>query len=206
MQKKSNLQTWFHWFTEWVREFVKKVRNPAERKLVIIQALQSRDSLCVARSVSRNTPGAVATWYITHQKYSNAHIIVALDNIRELKHFLQGKLPPENINVTRTHLISVQWLLRIGQHKRQIYKFKGAWLADLQGQSNSINAKASDVVKYLVLEVLNLPLTSGLSWENRIDKYNWEDAIISKCKIIAEQHNPHLRAVKRSDILGSNDI
>ena len=198
----TNLQNWFHWFVDWAKTFIQKLRNPAESKLIVINAVQSRDSLCVARSVLRNTPGAVATWYITHQHYPNAHIIVALDNISELRRFLQEPLPTDTANVIRTHLISVQWLIKIGKQRKQIYKLKGAWLADLQGRSNSINAKANDVVRYLVLEVVNLPATEGLSWENRIDKYMWEDAIVSKCKIIADRHNPYLKKVKSADITG----
>ncbi len=198
--KKTSLQSWFHWFTEWVRDFVRKARNPAERKLVIIESRQSRDTLGVAQSVMRPTPGAVSTWYITHSSYANAHIIVALDNIHELKQFLDDSEPAETQNVRRTHLISVQWLIKVGAKRKQLYKFKGAWLADLQGSSSSINAKASDVVKYLVLEILNLPATSGISWEARIDRFNWEEEIMSKCKIIADNHKAYLKPVKRSDI------
>jgi len=201
MQKKSNLQNWFHWFTDWMRDFVRKLSNNAESKLLVLDALQSRDSLCVARSVKRNTPGSVSTWYVTHQHYPNAHIIVALDNIRELKQFLDEPLPKDTVQIVRTHLISVQWLIKLGENRKQIYKFKGAWLADLQGRSQSINAKASDVVRYLVMEILNLPITSGISWEKRIDKYSWEEAIVSKCKLISENHNPHLKRVRGIEIM-----
>jgi hypothetical protein len=51
-----------------------------------------------------------------------------------------------------------------------------------------------------VLEILNLPATSGISWEARIDRFNWEEEIVSKCKIIADNHKPYLKPVKRSDI------
>jgi hypothetical protein len=205
MPKKSNLQNWFSWFTDWVRKFVSILHNPAEQKLLVLSALQSRDSLCVARSIQRNTPGAVATWYITHQHYTNAHIIVALDNIFELRQFLHEPLPTDTVQVTRTHLISVQWLIRVGQNRKQVFKFKGAWLADLQGRTSSVNAKASEVVKYLVMEILNLPGTAGISWESRIDKYNWEEAIVSKCRIIADNHKPYLKRVKGADILGNQN-
>lgn len=200
-QRKSDLQNWFHWFTEWVKDFVNKVRNPAERKLVVIETLLSRDEQCIARSVQRNTPGAVATWYITHSSHPNTHIIVALDNIYELKKFLEEPLPVDTVYVTRTHLISVQWLIKLGEKKKKVYKFKGAWLGDFQGRSSSINAKAGDVVRYLVLEILNLPATNGIGWDTRLDKYTWEDAIASKCKIISEAHNPHLKAVKKTDVI-----
>jgi hypothetical protein len=202
-KQKSSLQSWFGWFTDWVKHFVVLFRNPAERKLFVLSALQSRDSLCVARSIQRNTPGAVATWYITHQHYPNAHIIIALDNIFELKTFLHEPLPNDTLQITRTHLISVQWLIKVGQKRKQVYKFKGAWLADLQGRTSSVNAKASEVTKYLVMEVLNLPSTAGISWESRIDKYNWEEAIVSKCKIIADNHKPHLKRVKSTEIIMS---
>lgn len=204
MHNKTNLQNWFYWFTEWVKDFVHKIKNPAECKLVVIESLTSRDDLCIARSIIRPTPGSVATWYITHQLHPNMHIIVALDNIYELKKFLEEPLPTDTTHIVRTHLVSVQWLLKIGtkNRKRKIYKFKGAWLADLQGCSDSINAKAGDVIRYLVLEILNLPAISGISWVNRLDKYVWEDAIASKCGIIADNHKPHLKRVKKTDVIG----
>jgi hypothetical protein len=200
------MQNWFHWFTEWVKDFTRKIRNPAECKLVVLETLKSREELSVARSVRRSTPGAVTTWYITHQEYPNAHLIVALDNIWELKKFLGEPLPTDSSNVTRTHLVSVQWLIKVGHHRKRVYKLKGAWLADLQGQTNSINAKAGDVVRYLTLELLNLPGVPGISWESRIDRYNWEEALISKCRIISENHKPYLQKVRRADIVGSNEI
>lgn len=201
-QPKTNLQTWFEWFTDWIRDFVHKVKNSAERKLIMADHLQSHDAMTVARSVLRNTPGAVATWYVSHNSCPGTHLIIGLDNVFELKKFLEESIPDDTIRVCRTHLVSIQWLIRVGNTRKQVYKFKGAWLADLQGRTSSINAKASDVVRYLVLEILNLPSIPGISWEKRIDKYQWEDAIESKCRVIADNHQPHLKKIRRLDIIG----
>lgn len=203
--QKSNLQTWFQWFTNWVRDFAQKLRSSAERKLLVVDTLESRDGCTIARSVLRNTPGSVVTWYIGHKNFPNVHLIIALDNIFELKKFLEEPIPDDTVHVCRTHLISIQWLLRVGKNRRQVYKFKGAWLGDFQGRSDSINAKASDVVRYLVIEVINMHPLAGIGWETRLDKYEWEDAIVSKCKVIADSHRPYLKKVKKIDILAEGN-
>lgn len=204
-QRPPALQSWFSWFVDWIKDFVHKFGRQDERKLLVLELLQSRDGKASAESVRRSTPGAVTTWYITHSAHPNSHVIITLDNIQELRRFLKEALPSDTnaAQVKRTHLISVQWLFRLGTHQKQVYKFKGAWIGDLQGRTASINAKASDVVRYLVLEILNLAAVPGMSWESRLDKYSWEDAIASKCKIIHDKHQPHLKKIRKPDLVGS---
>lgn len=204
-QQNSDIQTWFGWFVDWVKDFVQKLKKTDERKLLVLELLKSRDSLANAESVQRNTPGAVSTWYITHSAHPNSHVLITLDNLFELKKFLKEPLPKDTDCQKcseRTHLVSVQWLIRLGAKQKQIYKFKGAWIADLQGRTASINAKASDVVRYVVMEVLNLAAVPGISWESRLDKYCWEDAITSKCKIIHDKHQPCLKKIRKPDLIG----
>lgn len=202
-EEKSNLQTWFQWFTDWVRELITKFKDKEERRVLVLERLESSDGLTIAQLVQRNTPGAVSTWYISNKKHPNAHLILALDNIFELKKFLKEPLPDDTVYICRTHLVSVQWLIRVGEKKRQVYKFKGAWLADLQGKTMSINAKAADVLRYVVREVVNLPAIPSISWDSRLDQYLWEDTIASMCKIIDESHKPHLKRVRKPELISS---
>jgi hypothetical protein len=187
-------QTWFGWLVEWVKDVVFKFRKPAERKLLTLELLESRCGKAKAELVRRNTPGSVATWFIYHASHPKSQVIITLDNIAEIKRFLHEALPL-NTNNPQTHIVSIQWLIRVGAKEKKVYKFKAAYLADLQGGSTSINAKAHDVVRYLVLEIINLPTLPGMSWELRLDKYSWQEAITSKCRLISESHNPQLKKI-----------
>lgn len=203
MASREPVKTWFSWFLDWVKDFIRKSKNSDERKLLTLELLKSRDSFAMAESVQRNTPGAVSTWYITHKNHPSSRLVITLDNLAEVKEFLKELLPSDTgaLNVTRTHLISIQWLIVVGEKQKQVYKFKGAWLADLQGNSSSINAKASEVVRYLVKGLLDLQTVASLNWENRVDKLNWEEEITYKCKIISEKHKPHLKRIRKPELI-----
>lgn len=205
-QPNSSVSTWFGWLVEWVKEFVQKLGRQGEKKLLTLEVIQSNDGKAVAESVQRSTPGAVATWYVRHSAHSGVRLIVMLDNLYELQKYLDSPMPDDHH--IRTHVVSVQWLLQVGEKHKAIYKFAGAWAGDFQGQTASINAKAFDVVRYLVLELINLPPLASMNWRHRVSQYMWEDAITSKCKLIGDKHNPRLIRIKKPRLKGeeqSND-
>lgn len=196
MQKAGKKKNWFQLLKSWIRAVAHIFNHPDKPQLEVLFQLESADGKCLARLVRSSLPGAVDTWYITYADYSNAVLIIALFNLRRLKPHLEEPLPDDGVNVTRTHMLSVQWLISVGERHKRVYKFKGAWIGDLQGTSGGINAKASDITKYLVLEILSMKPAEGFSWESRLDKYPWEDTIESKCRIISANHKPHLLYLK----------
>lgn len=206
MQKVGKRKNWFQLLKSWVRAVVHMFHHPDTPQLEVLFQLESADGKCLARLIRSSIPGAVDTWYITYAEYPNAALIIALFNLRELKPHLEEPLPDDGVNVIRTHMLSVQWLISVGERQKHVYKFKGAWVGDLQGTSGGINAKASDIAKYLVLEILGMTPIAGLSWECRLDKYPWEDAITSKCRVISANHKPHLLYLKTpTTITGEHD-
>lgn len=193
-QKSSGLQTWFTWVFEWVKGFVRKLGRQGEKELITIEIIRAHSGKAVAESVQRTTPGAVATWYIRHNDHPNARLIVMVDNLRELQKFIDDSIPTDRY--IRTHIISIQWLILIGKNRKAIYKFSGAWAGDLQGDTGSINSKAFDVVRYLTIEILNLPTIPSMNWRYRVENYPWEDTIASKCKLLGGTHNARLIRIK----------
>lgn len=194
-QKQSELQTWFDWLVEWVKGFIRKINRKNERILLTIEVIHSRNGKAVAESVQRATPGAVATWYIAHTEHPNVRLIITLDNLRELQRFIDSTLPTDQH--IRTHIISIQWLVLLGKNQKTIYRFVGAWVGDLQGQTNSIDSKAFEVVRYLAKEILNLPSVASMNWRYRVENYPWEDTIVSKCKLVADKHDPKLIKIRQ---------
>lgn len=192
MQKVGKKKNWFQLLKSLVKIVVHLFHHPDRPQAEVLFQIESADSKCLARLIRSLLPGAVDTWHITYADYPNAILIIALFNLQQLKPHLEEPLPDDGMNVTRTHMLSVQWLISVGERHKHVYKFKGAWIGDLQGASAGINAKASEIARYLVLEVLRMMPTEGFSWESRIDKYPWEDTIKSKCRIISANHKPHL--------------
>lgn len=198
-EAQAGLQTWFGWLLEWVKGFVQKIGNKGEKKLLTLEVLRATSGKALAESVQRTTPGAVATWYIRHSEHPGVRLIIMVDNLYELQKFIDTTLP--NDLYVRTHIISIQWLLKIGKKQKTVYKFSGAWVGDFQGQTSSINAKAFDVARYLTLEIINLLPLPSMNWRYRVSKYMWEDAIASKCKLIGDKHNPRLVKIKQPNLL-----
>lgn len=196
MQEAGKKKNWFQLLKSWVRAVAHMFHPSDKPQLEVLFQLESADGKCLARLVRNLLPGAVDTWYITYTDYPNAVLIIALFNLRQLKPHLEEPLPDDEVNVTRTHMLSVQWLISVGERQKRVYKFKGAWIGDLQGTSGGINTKASDITKYIVLEILRMTPAEGFSWESRLDKYPWEDTITSKCRIISANHKPHLLHLK----------
>lgn len=197
--KKGKLHTWFEWFKKWVSDFIHRVDKPQAE--IIVDEVISKDRLSRAKSVIRDMPGAVSTWYIEHSKHEKTKILVTLDNLFELKTFSEISFLEEDtsINVKRTHKVSIIWLLKIGAKNKEIIKYKGSWIADLQGNSGSINSKAVDIIKFLIQDVVNLTPTVSSNWIERLDKYPWEESITAKTRLISSLHKPYLLRIQQNE-------
>lgn len=200
-KQQGKLKAWFEWFKRWVSNFIHRVDLPLLEPEIVVDEIVSTDRLARAKSVIRESPGAVSTWYIEHIKYPNIKVIVTLDNLFELQTFTEVVFFSSDsaVNAKRTHKISVTWVLILGEKNKEIIKQKGSWIADLQGSSGSINAKAIDIVKYTVHELVNVKPTVTSNWLKRVDEFDWQDTIVSKAKLISSKHECYIYKIDQKE-------
>lgn len=197
--KQDNILTWFQWLRQWIRQTFRK-RSTKKKPLVVFERIYSKDEITILLSVERDSPGAIATWYLLNKNNPSHNLLITLDNIAAIRLFLRKHRPVgrelsflelstlEEDTLIRTHRFSVQWIIKL-QSSRTIFSTIGTWDADLQGNSFDTNAKAMTILGLVVREALNLPPIPGVEWRSRMTKFPWTESVESySYAVLGEKH------------------
>lgn len=197
--KQENISTWFQWLTQWIRQTFRK-RNTKKKPLVVLERIYSKDELTILLSVERDSPGAIATWYLLHQENPRHNLLITLDNLAAIRLFLRKNRPVgrelsflelstlQEDTVIRTHRFSVHWIIKL-ESSRKVFSTIGTWDADLQGNSLDPNAKAMTILGFVAREALNLPPIPGIQWRSRMLKFPWTESVESYSHaVLGEKH------------------
>jgi hypothetical protein len=206
---------WLKWVAQWVEKLLSQFRKPSLQ--IVEERLLSRDELSEAKRIKRDTPGAINTWYISHNVTPN-QLLITLDNLAEIRIAIAkerkaaqkaGKPYTPSIvelsltakdRINRTHRVGVQWLIKL--NTRTLVTRVGVWDADLQGNSLDPNAAAETIIRLAVREILNLTPIPSIPWRTRLTHFPWEQTLEAYSRaVISENHQPYikrLRAAKKS--------
>ena len=204
--KQENILTWFQWLRQWIRLTFRK-RNTKKKPLIILERIYSKDELTILLSVERNSPGAIATWYVLHKHNPSHNLLITLDNLSAIRLFLRQHRPVgrelsflelstlQEDTVMRTHRFSVQLITKL-ESSRTIFSTIGTWDVDLQGNSFDPNAKAMTILGLVAREALNLPPIPGIPWRSRMIKFPWIESVESYSHaVLGEKHKCYTRKI-----------
>jgi hypothetical protein len=189
----------------WLADYLKP---ESQQKLIALERKDAGRNHLIR--FKRNTPGEVASWNISVTGY-NAQMLIFLDSISRLQ-FLSDRYKAmavvpgfeQSRSVKRTHLISVEWVVKLKSGKKVAARV-GYWIADLQGNNPDPDAKAFDIVKRIALEIYRIEEFTEDAWKRRLQVYPWDNVIADICSSELPKTNPRLKRVDISVKLVSGD-